>query len=263
MSMKPVIALALVPSLAFLATCLVLRPARGDPFDGGRTDFGIFVGAAEPQGELRRSLRDEGLTILIDGGYRLRRGPIAVGAQLEITSYAHETRTVPLSDQIPDVHVKVDTNHGIYGLHLWLRAQPRVGPVRPYVMALVGGHQMETSTSVWGKDEDTEPIASSSDMHDATWSAGAAAGVQFRLMGERTASNPEFGSGEWNVGLLLDLRMIYLAGGRARYLPPGGIRTVDGERVLDARSSRTDLTMIAAGIVLTFGHASPEPAAVE
>jgi len=236
---------------------LLPGPSAADPYDRGRTDVGIGVGMARPQGIFRRNVDNAGLTLLFDGGYRLRRGPLAVGGQIEISSYAHETRREPLSRTIPDVQVMVDTNHGIYGGHLWIRAQMPAGTIRPYAMVLAGAHEMSTETSVWGNEEDTEPIASSVDLRDTAWSYGLGGGIQCRLMKERFVMDPETSS-DWNVGLLLDLRMLYILGGEARYLPRGGIRTDGGERILDIRRSRTDLTMITLGFVMTIGHPSED-----
>ena len=120
-----------------------------------------------------------------------------------------------------------------------LRAQPRTGPVRPYVDGLIGLKHLFTRTSV-SDLSDGETIASDTNLSDTSFSYGIGGGLQIPLKRGRG----------WRV--LLDTNVRYLRGGRAEYLRKGSIREENGLVTYDIFSSRTDVMAVQVGVMFSF-----------
>lgn len=120
-----------------------------------------------------------------------------------------------------------------------LRAQPRSGPVRPYVDGLIGLKYLFTRTSVTDVDGD-ETIASDTDLGDTTFSYGVGGGLQIPLTKGRESR------------IILDTNVRYLRGGRADYLRRGSIIVDNGTVFYDILSSRTDVLTVQVGVMFQF-----------
>ena len=65
-------------------------------------------------------------------GYHLSNKPVIIGADLEFLRYGKECRTELLSQDIPDLPVKVTNRNEMLLAHLLLRIQPNLGEIAPY-----------------------------------------------------------------------------------------------------------------------------------
>ena len=147
---------------------------------------------------------------------------------------------MPLSGNIPDITLKVDTDNNILLTHFLLRAQPRHGAVRPYVDGLVGFKYLFTKTTV-ESDSGSEPLASDNNLSDFAFSYGLGGGVQARIA--RLGHSKE---------LLFDAKARYLWGSQARYLKEGSIQRVGGTAIFDVLSSRTNVVTLQFGVGIRF-----------
>jgi hypothetical protein len=63
--------------------------------------------------------------------FRLTRSPLSIGVSLEYLNYGSETRTGPLSVDIPEFWVDVTTRNSIFSSAAVLRLSPAGGPFCP------------------------------------------------------------------------------------------------------------------------------------
>jgi hypothetical protein len=200
---------------------------------------GFYFTTIVPRGEFSENVTNNGYG---GGGqflFRLAGSPFLAGGDLGAVIYGSESRREPISSTIPNLQVRVRTTNNIFLAHFVLRAQPRTGPVRPYVDGLIGLKYLFTRTSI-SDLFDGETIASNTDLSDTTLSYGFGGGLQVPL-----TKGPE-------ARILLDTNVRYLRGGRAEYLRRGSIREENGQAVFDVLSSRTDVLAVQIGVVFRF-----------
>jgi hypothetical protein len=202
--------------------------------------FGLMIGI--PVGEFSENVNvAAGISGHLD--FALGRSPISVGVESSVLWYGEESRDVPLQG-IPDLAVEVTTSNDIILLHGRVRAQKRLGRVRPYADGLVGFIRLSTTSSFGGDVEcvgtvcTTEGGDSVTHISDYAFNAGGGVGVMFA-----------FGASPHSVRLDVSLR--YLYGGAAEYLPEG-FNPINAPPVLQPFRTRTD--MLAVYIGLAFGR---------
>src|SRR5262245_58474779 len=126
---------------------------------------GVYFTTIVPRGEFSENVTNNGYGA--SGLFLVRLGPtpFLAGGDIGIAVYGNESRLEPISSTIPNLRVRVRTTNNIFLSHFLLRAQPRTGPVRPYVDGLIGLKHLFTRTSVSDIFDD-ETIASSTDLSD-------------------------------------------------------------------------------------------------
>jgi hypothetical protein len=207
-----------------------------------RFQFGLSFSPSLPQGEF-----DDVLGRTIWGGsllftYRPADMPIKIGTSLSFGIYDSDHWEEWLGLTWPDVLVDVRTTNALVAWYVFLRFQPELGWVRPYLDVFAGLHILTTDTRIddggWddGRDDFTVNNAS-----DAAFAFGAGAGLLFPIV--RFVRR----DGSTVASIELDLGARFAKGGRADYLvesPYWG--------VYDSRRSRTDLLTLSAGLVFGF-----------
>jgi hypothetical protein len=178
--------------------------------------------------------------------YCLPKSPFSLGLNLEYMNYGSETRTGPLSEDIPDVWVDVTTRNSIFSAAAVLRLSPTEGPFRPYVEGLVGFNYLFTYTSLRDADCCGEDIATTTNFDDWTLTYGAGAGVILRALDVRSRQ------GRSVFSLHLEIGLRYLKGGTAEYLRERSILNDNGSLSYTPLISTTDLVKSHFGIVFRF-----------
>lgn len=200
---------------------------------------GIYFTTIVPRGEFSENVTNNGYGASGQFLVRLAGSPFLAGGDFGIVVYGSDSHREPISSTIPNLQVRVNTNNNILFSHFVLRAQPRTGPVRPYVDGLIGLKHLFTRTSISDLSDD-ETIASNTDLSDTALSYGFGGGLQIPL-----TKGPE-------SRILLDTNVRYLRGGRAEYLKKGSIRDEGGLAVFDVLSSRTDVLAVQIGVIIRF-----------
>lgn len=181
-----------------------------------RLDAGLYIGA--PIDEYAEATDGTGVGVNIHlgvplipkvpfyGGFNF--GYMLFGSQTQDeTLYADITSNGQVIDQIA-IPLRVTTNNNIYFWHLTARAQAPLPVLQPYVQGLIGFRYMNTNTKIY--DESVDGIYSNQDngliteqtqISDYVGSMGFGAGVQIQL----------------SKGFMLDGRVDYMYGGKARY----------------------------------------------
>jgi opacity protein-like surface antigen len=192
-----------------------------------------------PRGEFSENVGNNGYG---GGGQffiRVGDSPFLMGGDFGGVVYGSQSRREPISNTIPNLSLRVTTRNNIFLTHFALRAQPRSGPVRPYVDGLIGLKYLYTRTSVSDPFDD-ETIASNTDFSDTALSYGIGGGLQIPLTKGRESR------------IVLDTGVRYLRGGRADYLRRGSIVVDNGAVFFDIFSSRTDVLSVQVGVMFRF-----------
>jgi hypothetical protein len=225
---------------ALFATIAAISPLSAAPVHAQSFQVGIDFTAVVPRGEFKENIENNGYGLSGNFLVALGPSPFLVGVDAGFATYGSEKRRVPLSSSIPDITVDVTTDNNIVLTHFVLRAQPRSGPVRPYVDGLVGFKYLFTQTKVEA-DSAEDPLASTTNLSDFAFSYGVGGGVQFRLAG--------LGGGR---ELQLDTNVRHLWGSEARYLREGSIQRDDGDVIFDVLTSRTNVVTVQVGVSFRF-----------
>lgn len=231
-----------VASAAFFAV-LLLRPipsfGQAAPSPVGLRGFAL--GGLFPSGAFDSHVGRDGGVAAVQLALRSGSSPIFVGLDLSYSYYGHVHRHTHM-DNIPEVQLDVHTYNNIVQGLFFLRLQSRVGAVSPYLEGLAGISYIFTDTTV-SDDDAGDDVAYDINFDDWTVAAGAGAGIVVRLRGR-----PGGGGG----GTFLDVKVRYMAGGRASYLSQGGL-VVDGDRVsYDVDRSATNFFTVQAGLTWFF-----------
>jgi hypothetical protein len=221
--------------LMILSIWLGSVTAHAQEFQAG-IDFITVI----PKGQFKQNIKNSGYG---GGGQflvRVRQSPFLLGVDLGIVNYGSVSRKEPILPSIPDVRVDVSTDNNIFLTHFLVRAQPRRGNVRPYIDGLLGLKHLFTQTSIRGNFDDGA-IASETNLSDTSLSYGVGGGVQISLYKKPAKAE-----------VLLDGKVRYLRGSRARYLKEGSIRRENGMVFFDVLSSRTDVVGLQVGVTFQF-----------
>lgn len=169
-----------------------------------------------------------------------------IGADAGFIMYGNEVRHEPFSSTIPDVVVEVETSNNILQFGGVARLEARQGALRPYFEARAGFSYFYTETRIRDLDwDDDEDIASSKNFDDLTTYRSVGAGVLIPVYEGMDPSGNVF-------SLSVDLRFTYLWGEEADYLKEGSIGRSGDAVVYDVIHSRTDMTIVHAGISVGF-----------
>jgi hypothetical protein len=170
---------------------------------------------------------------------RLAESPFLAGGDVGLAVHGVESRREPIDPTMPDLRIGLSTTNNIFFSHFVLRAQPRDGPVLPYVDGLIGLKRLYTTTEI-SDSFSGETIDNRTDLSDTALSYGFGGGLQIPLPKGRESR------------FLLDMNVRYLRGARAVYLREGSIREENGQVVFDVLSSRTDVLAVQIGFVFRF-----------
>ncbi len=226
-----------------VAAAILLCIASGLAAQDFQAGLNFLVG--QPKGEFRDNVEDWGFGLGGMVAYRPGNGPLMIGADLEFAIYGSETRQEPFSLTIPDVTVEVETANNILLLHALTRLQGDRGVFRPYVEGFIGTHYFFTQTEIRDEDDfEEDPIASSTNQEDVTFSYGAGGGAMFLVYQDKQSQGKE--------EVLIDFRVRYLYGGEATYLKKGSITRENGAVSIDPLRSYTDFLTYQLGVVYAF-----------
>jgi opacity protein-like surface antigen len=198
-----------------------------DHFQGG-----VYFLTLVPRGEFSENLSNS-YGAGIQGLVRIGSSPFMVGGDLALAIYGYERRLDPTISE------RVTTSNYILLPHFVLRAQPRLGVIRPYVEGLIGLKYLWTETSTSEVDLDGN-IINDVNLSDTSFSYGVGGGLQISPTKTRESR------------FMLDIGVRWLRGGRAEYLREGSIREVNGSVAYDVLSSRTDTLAVRVGVTYRF-----------
>lgn len=211
---------------------------------------GLNLTLAIPQGEFKEKVDNVGFGLSghINFLAPKPKSPFGIGLNMGYIIYGSESRTEPLSSNIPDVFVNVDRTNSLLNFHLLFTIGLPTGRIRPYAEGLFGGSYIYTTTSV--KSQGTgEEFASSTNFDDWAWSYGAGGGLLVLLSGDPNTDQNT---------IYLDLKGRYLFGSEAEYLKQGSVRIQNGQVYYDVNRSKTDLLTIHAGVLIYFSWSQQE-----
>jgi hypothetical protein len=202
-----------------------------------QTTFSFSMGF--PQGEFGDNVDNTGLGLNAGFNYRIGHSPVLIGVSFGFLQYGSVSRTTPLSPDIPELIVDVNTSNNILAAHFlaryeFLRYESRI---RPYVEGLVGLNYLWTQTSI---DDSDDVISTNFD--DSTGSFGGGGGVLIGLY--HNAVSP--------FQIDLDLGARWLSGGDASYLTEGSIIRENGTVKYVVTESDTNLFVTNFGVAFSF-----------
>lgn len=224
--------------IILLVTVLVISslPVHSQNFDA---DINILFGI--PQTDFRESLDRNALGLNGSIAFRIPRLPLYGGLELGIMTYGRDRRIERLSPTIPEIQLEVRTDYDIFTSHLFLRFEPDIHGIRPYVDGLVGLKYLFTESSIRDDDGFGEDIASTTNYDDSSFSYGAGGGIKVEVYDGGRDS------------YMVNLKARYLFGAEASYLQPGSISTDrNGNLIFDESVSRTNLLTIHLGMTYKF-----------
>ena len=198
-----------------------------------------------PQGAFAEQLDKEGFGFTAFGGIAIDRTPLVVGVLGSYYVYGKEGRREPLSANIPDIVVEVETENVIFSGHLVARVQPSVGRWQLFGDALVGFNHFFTETSLKQESilrgiRSDNDIISSTNLRDTALSYGVGGGLGVRVYRTDVLA----------VRVLFSMR--YLLGGNTKYLVPGAIDRSGGVATLHTARSKTDMLTTSLGVGFTM-----------
>jgi len=151
---------AVMMRIFLLASLLAIlsMPAHSQNFDA---DINILFGM--PQTDFRESLDRNALGLNGSIALRIPRLPLHAGLELGIMTYGRERRREQLSPTIPEIQLEVRTDYDIFTSHLFLRFEPEIHGIRPYLDGLVGikyylRNRVSAMTTVLEKISPAPPI---------------------------------------------------------------------------------------------------------
>jgi hypothetical protein len=210
-----------------------------------------------PQGELKNELNKISLGLDIYAAYCPPSTALAVGIDAGFMTYGTEKTTQALGNgALSKINVNVETDYNFVTAHGFLRLQPDLGTVSPYLDGLIGLNYFYTKSEV--KSQNNNPgntsFASSTNYDDATFSYGFAGGVSIKIFTNHVTITDGKKTGSESA-VYLDARVRYLLGGNARYLREGDITIAKDANGNDTpiytpAQSKTD--MISAQIGISF-----------
>lgn len=203
-----------------------------------QTSFSFSMGF--PQGEFADNVDSTGFGLNAEFNYRIGHSPVLIGGSFGFLQYGSTSRSAPLSPDIPEVIVDVNTSNNILAAHFLVRYEfGKYGSrIRPYAEGLVGLHYLWTQSKVDNSNDDI--ITTNFD--DTTGSFGAGGGVLIGLY------NPEVGAFRFD----LELGARWLAGGNASYLTEGSIIHENGTVSYLVTESSTNLFITNFGVIFSF-----------
>lgn len=218
------------------AFCAIVNAVQAQP--RFQTTFSFSMGF--PQGEFGDNVDNIGLGLNAGFNYRIGHSPVLIGASFGFLQYGSVSRSAPLSPDIPELIVDVNTSNNILAAHFVVRYEfgRYESRIRPYAEGLAGIHYLWTQTSI----DDSDDEISSTNFDDSAGSFGAGGGLLIGL--HRT----EVGYFRFD----LDLGVRLLNGGDASYLTEGSIIRENGTVTYVVTKSSTNLFITNFGVVFSF-----------
>ena len=235
-------------ALFLLASLLSFGGQSNSPgADRAKGQCGFLLTGCFPVGSFFENVGRPGYGLSMYLGRRFGNSGFTIGVDLSFLLYGHRTRIEHVSGDLP-VEVDVSTNNNIVQGYIILKQELGRSRVRPFVEALAGINYLYTDTMVSGRYEPYDEIASVINLDDYSFSAGGGAGLGIRLDRE-----VDYERGQpRRIQTFLEIKMRYLAGGRARYLTKDSFAFQDGGSAYLFNESRTDLLSLQVGISMTF-----------
>lgn len=228
-----------------LSVILLLTVTNAYSQNGGLFSAGFIIGM--PQGEHKDANDELGFGFNLNGGYNFSNTPITVGLDANFFVMNSDTRNEKFSTTIPDVRVKVTTASNLLNTNLFLRFQPNLGIIQPYIEVLGGFNYLYTDTSIESENaNDGKPIASSVDSDDFAFAYGAGAGLMVPVYTSLPDEDEDFSQ------ILIQGGAKYMLGGDAEYIKEGDKKIIDGELSYDITKSKTDLLHVFIGVAVKF-----------
>jgi len=222
--------------ILLIAFCAIVSVVQAQP--RFQTTFSFSMGF--PQGEFADNVDSAGFGLNAGFNYRIGHSPVLIGASFGFLQYGSTSRSAPLSPDIPEVIVDVNTSNNILAAHFLVRYEfgKYESRFRPYAEGLVGLHYLWTQSRVDNSDNDII----STNFDDTTGSFGAGGGLLIGLY------NPAVGAFRFD----LELGARWLAGGDASYLTEGSIIRENGTVSYVVTESSTNLLVTNFGVVFSF-----------
>lgn len=211
-----------------------------------------------PQGEFKSNIpRFIPLGFDIYAGYSpLQIVPFAFGLDVSTTNYGNENKKQILLDNTSVKEVNVQVTNSILNVHSFIRLQPDMGYISPYIEALIGVNHLYTTSETWykGKLVKDSPYDVSSDFNNNALCYGPGIGLsvkQFSLR-EKMSNGKIIG---YEDAVYFDVRLRYLFGGRIQYLKQEGVTTyidLNGDYITIYKPSESGTDMIYLLFGLSF-----------
>ena len=231
--------------------CFTLLLVLPDHADAQMFDLGLHFNVASPQGEFRDNVDRNGYGISIEGLFKPGSIlPLRIGIDFGYMQYGNERRNEHFSETIQDVNVDVTTTNNIVNSNIFIRLQQDYGFLMPYIDGILGLQYLYTETTIENENYDDEPIASSKNIDDFTFSRGVGGGVMVPLHTFNDQASGSSNSGSIPVTLLLDFKIRYMYGGNADYLTEGSIDRSGEEYIYNVSKSETDLLYFRLGLLI-------------
>lgn len=226
---------------ATLTLITLITLAAGAQAQSWQAGIDFLLGS--PQQEFRRNVDRLGGGATLNAGYAPEGTPVMLGLEFGFMNYGSSERREPFSTTIPDVYVRVNTTNNFILGHAFLRIQPNVGVVRPYLQGMAGFNYLFTETKIQNENNAGQEVAGSTNISDGTFSYGGGAGIMFLVYQPDDNSVSD---------VFVDLGVRYVFGGEAEYLKEGSIHSVNGRAVYDVLKSDTDLLEFQLGVSVRF-----------
>jgi hypothetical protein len=167
------------------------------------------------------------------------------GTYMMFGSDSHDV-DIPLVDD--DVELKTD--YSAADLYLVAQLRGQLQRLTFYAEGRAGGLYLWAESKL--EDDDIfsdDAVGEKVNYDDIALCYGIGGGVMFRIIDRNEGSEVDDGS----PGVHIDLKAVYVFGGKAEYLTKGDITLDDNDDpVFDVSSSHTDILHIELGAVLTF-----------
>lgn len=201
----------------------------------------VYVGGqalyARPVGEFRDYVKHGGgLDVNVVWPVR-PASPVALRADGGFIVYGSETKRVCFSSTVGcRVQLDLTTTNSIFYFNAGPQLMLHSGPVRPYANAAIGFAYFATTSQVEGTQHSSDPVASSTNFDDLTFSWAGGGGLLIPLARGRTPVS-------------LDLGLRYMGNGQVEYLKKGDIQdNPDGTLTITPTRSEANLLQFKVGL---------------
>lgn len=224
-----------------LSAVLFVQPFTSDRGDAKAQhgEFGLNLQLGLPQGPFQKQLDEIGFGIQGMVGYHIPFTPVMFGIDLGFFSFSTDSRSEPLSPNIPDVRVIVENSYNMAQGHFLTRLSGQNYYFKPYMDVLVGFNYLYTQSSVRSGIGSQQDVFTDTNFDDFAFSYGIGAGIRFLVWDESS-----LGQGRTFV----NAQVRYMVGSEAEYIQPGSISTANGSFDFDTSTSRTDLLSFQLGV---------------
>ncbi len=241
-------------NIAWLFAALLVLGVAGRAHAQLRGDLGFHGALAIPYGPLAHDLGEAGIGFGFRGGLGWYPIPLRAGLQVDAAwlVFGHERISAPLRDA-PNTTRHVDLLSHVVMAHVWLRAQPWEGVVRPFAQALLGFKRFATDIDVTltSRTSDARNTSTRTDAHALALSYGLGVGLDVRVGGSRDGRHEGF--------ITLGASMLW--GARGEHPSPRSDREPSAALPLSTARSPTHVVFPYVGLSMTLGAGSQRASA--